>query len=485
MNKLIHHYPIVLKKELAVKFGIKKAIIIQQIFYWINYNKNNNRNFINNQYWTYNTLEDWQLQLPFWSLRTMQSILSSLKEEKIIKVEKLSHDISDHTLWYTIDCSLEGPQSLFARLLHSKHTLLINPELATKIGLNLAIVLQQIAYWVEYNQEKGVNLHNDCHWVYQSFENWQKQLSFFSERTLKDIFLALEKMGLILKNNFNENKFNKTNWYTINQNHELFINNQFMKNPEFPDNAISARSKDTFLGPNNSMFDATQHEENRNNSDNAISARSTMQELHNLYTTDVNKRETRTREDDFYFDDFTITESEKENLMNAYSMTDKEIDCAFNEFKLSQRSKTYYFRKHAYKDFDLWCSRFIQVKKPEHRKRINKTSKEEMIDLNYYQSWISIASKHSNIDKEFFEKLIETVTPKNFKEMYLYTLMFQKNNNGFLGLYLADFKPMFFYPIHSNIKYIASVIKGLLADLKGIELYPTVHSDKPVAKIEF
>jgi hypothetical protein len=49
---------------------------------------------------------------------------------------------------------------------------MIIPSLAAKIGLNEAVVLQQIHYWL------GISKHNieGRTWVYNTYEEWQKQL---------------------------------------------------------------------------------------------------------------------------------------------------------------------------------------------------------------------------------------------------------------------------------------------------------------------
>ena len=98
------------------------------------------------------------------------------------------------------------------KLLIPTQPLLVLPELATRIGLNEAIVLQQIHYWIQTSPHH----FNGKRWIYNSYEDWQKQFPFWSISTIKRIFKRLEKLGLIEIANFNSNKFDKTNWYSIN-----------------------------------------------------------------------------------------------------------------------------------------------------------------------------------------------------------------------------------------------------------------------------
>ena len=98
-------------------------------------------------------------------------------------------------------------------LLFNKHPLVINPQLAEKIGLNEAIVLQQIHYWLE---KDGIGKdYNGKHWIYSSYENWIKQFPFWSEATIKRTISNLKKEGLIDVEQLNKTSHDRTNYYTI------------------------------------------------------------------------------------------------------------------------------------------------------------------------------------------------------------------------------------------------------------------------------
>ena len=71
--------------------------------------------------------------------------------------------------------------------------LIVNMELANAIGLNRAIVLNQINYWIE----KSNHVFEGKKWIYNSFESWHDQFQFWSLNTVKRIFKSLEKDGLI------------------------------------------------------------------------------------------------------------------------------------------------------------------------------------------------------------------------------------------------------------------------------------------------
>jgi hypothetical protein len=94
--------------------------------------------------------------------------------------------------------------------------LLLDPDLATMIGGWEAVVLQQIHYWLEINQEANRNFRDGYYWTFNTYENWQKQFSWLSLKTIKRVITNLEKMDLLVSDNFNSLKIDRTKWYRIN-----------------------------------------------------------------------------------------------------------------------------------------------------------------------------------------------------------------------------------------------------------------------------
>ena len=68
-----------------------------------------------------------------------------------------------------------------SRLLFDKHPLVVIPELAKIIGLNGAIILQQVHYWINYNRKAGKNYKDEEFWTYNSYEEWQRQFPFWRQ----------------------------------------------------------------------------------------------------------------------------------------------------------------------------------------------------------------------------------------------------------------------------------------------------------------
>lgn len=96
-------------------------------------------------------------------------------------------------------------------LLINESPLQVLPTLAVAVGLNQAIILQQLQYWLH----KSSNIHEGRHWVYNTYEEWAVQLPFWSTRTIQRLFLGMEEDGLIVSGVFNTDGHDRTKWYTI------------------------------------------------------------------------------------------------------------------------------------------------------------------------------------------------------------------------------------------------------------------------------
>ena len=103
------------------------------------------------------------------------------------------------------------------KLLYTKEPIVINPIAAEVLGVNEAIIVQQIHYWLNINEKAKINFHKGKYWTYNTYENWQKtNFRFLSVSTLKRIFKKLVTKGILITDNFNQAKYDRTLWVTIN-----------------------------------------------------------------------------------------------------------------------------------------------------------------------------------------------------------------------------------------------------------------------------
>lgn len=86
--------------EIAKKYGILEAILINNLLFWITKNKANNKNFHDGDYWTYNSTKAFAELFPYVSKRQIEKALQHLRDEDIIKVGNYNEMKYDRTLWY-------------------------------------------------------------------------------------------------------------------------------------------------------------------------------------------------------------------------------------------------------------------------------------------------------------------------------------------------------------------------------------------------
>jgi hypothetical protein len=98
-----------------------------------------------------------------------------------------------------------------SKILFDEQPLVISPSLAQLVGLNESIILQQLHYWLGKNPKEM----DGRKWIYNTYDDWKEQFPFWSISTIRRVITTLENAGIILNANYNQRKFDKTKWYSI------------------------------------------------------------------------------------------------------------------------------------------------------------------------------------------------------------------------------------------------------------------------------
>jgi hypothetical protein len=102
----------------------------------------------------------------------------------------------------------------YSNLLISEPPLQVLPSLAKAIGLNEAIVVQQLHYWL-INPKAGVE-RNGIKWIYNTYEEWQEQnFPFWSTKTIQRVFTSLENAGYVIAEQLDADKWERRKFYTL------------------------------------------------------------------------------------------------------------------------------------------------------------------------------------------------------------------------------------------------------------------------------
>lgn len=97
----------------------------------------------------------------------------------------------------------------------AEHAIVVNPFLASRVGLNESIVLWKLNSLLIESRDSNKNYKDGRYWAPGTFDYWKKQFPFWSLPTIKRTFARLTKAGIVVTGNYNDSVFDRTSWYRI------------------------------------------------------------------------------------------------------------------------------------------------------------------------------------------------------------------------------------------------------------------------------
>jgi len=91
-------------------------------------------------------------------------------------------------------------------------------SLANDIGLEDAILLSNIAYWIDKNMANEKHFINGKYWTYNSHSAFLAMFPYLkSRKKIEKILKNLIDFGLIEKGSFNKSAYDRTSWYSLTE----------------------------------------------------------------------------------------------------------------------------------------------------------------------------------------------------------------------------------------------------------------------------
>lgn len=89
-------------------------------------------------------------------------------------------------------------------------------NIAVELGVECAILLSNIQFWVKKNRANGEEKHfqEGRWWTYNSAGSFVELFPYWKERSIYNYLKKLEDAGYIKSGNFNKHKYDRTKWYT-------------------------------------------------------------------------------------------------------------------------------------------------------------------------------------------------------------------------------------------------------------------------------
>lgn len=90
-----------------------------------------------------------------------------------------------------------------------------NTSVAEKYGIEEAIIIHNIHFWVLKNATNGRHFYDGRYWTYNSRKAFKQLFPYMSEMKIYRTLRKLERMDILLKSGYNELKMDRTNWYAF------------------------------------------------------------------------------------------------------------------------------------------------------------------------------------------------------------------------------------------------------------------------------
>lgn len=89
-------------------------------------------------------------------------------------------------------------------------------DLAARYGLDVAVFIQNIYYWVRKNEANQEHFYDGRYWAHSSYRGLEKWFEpLWSMQQIKRIVSKCRDQGLLLVGDYNPDGFTHTNWYSV------------------------------------------------------------------------------------------------------------------------------------------------------------------------------------------------------------------------------------------------------------------------------
>ena len=88
-------------------------------------------------------------------------------------------------------------------------------EEAEKHGVEKAVILYNLRFWLEKNKANSTNIHDGYYWTYNSAKAFAALFPYYKASKIERLLRQMESDGLILSGNYNKAGYDRTKWYSM------------------------------------------------------------------------------------------------------------------------------------------------------------------------------------------------------------------------------------------------------------------------------
>ena len=96
-------------------------------------------------------------------------------------------------------------------------------EIAKLYGVNSAILLYNINYWIQHAKANGKNFHDERYWTYNSNKAFQELFPYLSDKQIRKALQNLIEDGVLITGNYNAVAYDRTLWYSNTEKGESIL----------------------------------------------------------------------------------------------------------------------------------------------------------------------------------------------------------------------------------------------------------------------
>jgi hypothetical protein len=131
-----------------------------------------------------------------------------------------------------------------------------DPQIAAKVGVNAAVIYQNLVFWTEKNAANNRHRYDDRYWTYNSIKAFETLFPYLTTSQIRTAIRHLLENDLIVEGNYNKAGYDRTKWYSVNsQTHLSNLANGTAKNRKpIPDSKPDIKP-DNITSSNDDEFD--------------------------------------------------------------------------------------------------------------------------------------------------------------------------------------------------------------------------------------
>lgn len=173
--------------DIAKEFGILEAVLLNNIWFWVEKNKANENNYHDGFYWTYNSTRAFAELFPYATPRKISNALKKLIDQGVLITGNYNKISYDRTLWYAFTkkgecimqkCKMEDTKTENGSVENVEPIPDINTNIKPKINAYINIMSEAEApdtYVVDLPTNR-FNTINECYYVTDEFLNTMIEL---------------------------------------------------------------------------------------------------------------------------------------------------------------------------------------------------------------------------------------------------------------------------------------------------------------------